>query len=509
MFEKQKLINIQKQVKLLKDKNKKSDETIYFFASDKLEENYLFIPFIISLIKNNIKIQIIMKNENFLIKNFYTYFYIDEFIYLKSQKNFILFLNPLNLLNFIYLIKDKLFKIIKNSILSTTLKNLRVGKLNYFHPNHLYLYFLNLIKSLFFFNIIHNNFMKNNPSFLFCVDKGYMPESIFYFYFLKKNKLTFTINTGHQNNKLVLKKFDINNFNDHPISIDIYNWNKIKNNNLSDEHKSKLFNEIDYCYNSGLWYNEVGTQHFSQNNVKILRENFFDNNNPIGVVFPHILWDGTFFWGEDIYETYKDWLINTYQLCGKNNHINWLFKIHPGNIVKNNRIGKKNNISAEEYELSYLTKFNNIKLIKPNSKYSSNDLLKIAKYCITVRGTIGLEAAARGLITITGGTGRYDNRGFTIDPKNKEEYKKIMSNIHELEDPKLNSTNLAQNFLYFLFFKRTLDTELINFRYLMDDTATLKIKISDNLNNNNLFDFKEIINITKWIRNNNKDYINY
>ena len=52
-------------------------------------------------------------------------------------------------------------------------------------------------------------------------------------------------------------------------------------------------------------------------------------------------------------------------------------------------------------------------------------------YCLTVRGTVGLEAACRGIPVLTGGTGRYDRKGFTIDSATPQQYLERIARLQE------------------------------------------------------------------------------
>ena len=48
--------------------------------------------------------------------------------------------------------------------------------------------------------------------------------------------------------------------------------------------------------------------------------------------------------------------------------------------------------------------------------------------CITVRGTVGIEVAAKEKLLITCGSGRYDRLGFSLDFNNKGKYLNYLKN---------------------------------------------------------------------------------
>ena len=53
--------------------------------------------------------------------------------------------------------------------------------------------------------------------------------------------------------------------------------------------------------------------------------------------------------------------------------------------------------------------------IPAESPISTFSFFGVMDYCLTVRGTIGIEAARMGIPVLTAGTGRYDRKGFTIN----------------------------------------------------------------------------------------------
>ena len=44
--------------------------------------------------------------------------------------------------------------------------------------------------------------------------------------------------------------------------------------------------------------------------------------------FP-IFWDGTFFYGNDLFINYEEWFKQTLKFAEKNRNINWIIKSHP------------------------------------------------------------------------------------------------------------------------------------------------------------------------------------
>ena len=102
----------------------------------------------------------------------------------------------------------------------------------------------------------------------------------------------------------------------------------------------------------------------------------------------------------------------------------------------------------------------------------------MADFCITVRGTSGLEMAAFGKSVITTGTRRYEAKGFTIDPKNREEYVNTLKHLQVIPAPTLEQIALAKRYAHAIFVMKPITfTSLIPRRR----TGAKKVLASDDL----------------------------
>ena len=202
---------------------------------------------------------------------------------------------------------------------------------------------------------------------------------------------------------------------------------------------------------------------------------------------------------------YQEWFYETYKIALKNKEVNWIFKLHPSNKTKNIR----DNIKIDEPpEIKYIKKNfgkipEHIKIIDEDFPYSSFNLYSLLDFCITVRGTTGLECALFEKPVITAGTGKYSNKGFTYDFENKEQYLKTLLNLPNLPDKKIDFL-LARKYSYYALLKKPFKIEFSNVKFEKNISAKLKNNIrvnsyEDFINSN---DVKKIIN---WIRSNKND----
>ena len=99
---------------------------------------------------------------------------------------------------------------------------------------------------------------------------------------------------------------------------------------------------------------------------------------------------------------------------------------------------------------------------------------------------------------MTAGTGRYHGLGFSIDSQTKKEYKSRLLNIEKNKRYSAKK-KLAIKYASTLFFKKTLYTKSVDFVYLKNNSADIRISNSNHVKNFNIH--KDISLVKKWIGN--------
>lgn len=309
---------------------------------------------------------------------------------------------------------------------------------------------------------------KFEPDLFVCTDKGYSPKGELFDNCLSSGIDSVSWDIGHRSNSLLLKRFTFENRDQHNTTLSPELWELVRNLNWSDAYAEQLNAERLDCYATGEWYSVAGTQVNKRfMDPDEIRQNLgLDPRKKTAVIFPHILWDATLFWGKSLYPNYEDWLIETVRAACKNDQVNWVIKIHPAHIGKGLREGFK----VEPAEAKALAKHigqlpPHVFMIPAESSMSTYSLFELMDYCITVRGSVGIEAAMLGIPVLTAGEGCYDNKGFTIDSESREEYLEKVSRIHTI--PRLSPTEqeLAQRFAYGYFILRILRLTTVDIQY--------------------------------------------
>tara|TARA_B100000989_G_scaffold264707_1_gene217229 strand:- start:2102 stop:3745 length:1644 start_codon:yes stop_codon:yes gene_type:complete len=466
---------------------------------------------IISINQLGYRIIVILSSPNQVIEKMYRKLGVSSFIYYYE------FLNRE--------LHKSLFKIFKKNItqdhfLELKYKDVEVGKISTstlmrknlvsrfdIDGTDFYLVTEALSQSMFFSDFAEEIIKKYKPVMVCFMDRGYSPEGeIFNFAILNKIPTT-ELHVGHKSGLLLFKKYFSSNRNMHYASLSKKTWNRVSGLNLGEKKKFVL-NELESCYQEGSWYDEVGTQF---NKKDFSKQELYEkyNLNPklkTVVVFSHIFWDATFFFGKDIFFDYQEWLIQTIKKLSFNKNINCLIKLHPAHAVKNNRNSKVGSFEKQIIleELKVLP--NHIKIIDYKDRITTLSLLKHIDYCITVRGTVGIESACLGVPVLLAGTGRYDHLGFTIDHNNKKEYFNSLLNIHKIKKYDKRKINLAIKYAYSLLFERNIETKILNFKYRQDSSASLMVRIEDE--SDDIYDRNEIKKLMYWLQNKDEDFLN-
>lgn len=393
------------------------------------------------------------------------------------------------------------------SAASTVLRHLRLGELSLEDPRVRELLERYVATGLKYALAARRIMARHSPDLVVFSDKGYNRNGMLFDYSVSQGVDTITWNAAHKSNVLMLKRYRPETRDDHPSSLSDQSWEEIQRMTWAESYSESIATEIQACYQSGDWYSEVGTQFNKEiSNPEELRSHLeLDPDKKTAVIFPHILWDGTFFWGTDLFASYEEWLVETVKAAAANPALNWVIKIHPANVVKDARdghLGKPSELLAVERVLPSLP--DHIKIISADSAVNTLTLIKCMDFCVTVRGTAGIEAAMFGKLVVTAGTGRYDCRGFTLDPQSKHDYLQLLGELHKQEPPSAKQIELAQRYAWGVFISRPLEMETARFYYEKNASASIRVEIGANAPE--MLDSANDLNrLAKWFDDPSKD----
>jgi hypothetical protein len=278
----------------------------------------------------------------------------------------------------------------------------------------------------------------------------------------------------HRSNALMLKRYRLDNRDLHHGSISDQTWAWLQDMPWTAADREALAREFHDNYAGGDWYSRGATaRNKSILPAAALRSRLrLDPAKKTAIIFPHVVWDATLFWGTDLFANYEDWLVETVRAAAGNDRVNWIIKIHPVHEQKKALKGyheQPAELTAIANRVGPLP--DHVKVIPADTDINTYSLFAIMDYCLTVRGTVGIEAASLGRRVLTAGTGRYDHRGFTTDSETRAEYLARLAAIDTLPPLAPAERELAERFAYGAFMLRPLPLSTISLEFDQSEKA--------------------------------------
>ncbi len=339
-------------------------------------------------------------------------------------------------------------------VLSTIVRTLRHGSVEFTDPNVMSLLRRWLPRSMQLSLAAEMIIDRAKPQMALFLEKGYSPYGEIFDVAVNRGVNVIQFLHSHRSDALVLKRYTEKNRHIHPFSLSPESMKRIEQMPWTAQQESDLMQELRGRYEEGTWFNrkylQVGKK--LKNAVEIREQLSLDPAKKTAVIFSHVLWDATFFFGKNLFEDYEQWLIETVKAASSNRAVNWVIKIHPDYVWKMKQLGdsaRPRDLIALGAEIGELPK--HIKILMPETDISTFSLFDVTDYCLTVRGTIGIEMPCFGIPVFTAGTGRYSGLGFTIDSDSREEYLAKLARIQEFPRLSEEQTLLARKHAYSLF----------------------------------------------------------
>ncbi|MSP50822.1 MAG: hypothetical protein EXQ91_00260 [Alphaproteobacteria bacterium] len=359
-------------------------------------------------------------------------------------------------------------------IASTVVRTLRVGTLD---PNSTHRPFVRdaLVQSLTALRAGRAALDALSPDCALFNEKGYTPAGELYDLCLERGIDAVHWAGSHDAGSLVFKRYTKQTHDNHTYALDPATWAWVKARPWSAAHDAEALAEIEGHYHSGAFFSRVELQKgkLLVGVDEVRRALALDPTKKTAVIFSHIFYDATFFYGRSLYADYEQWLVETVRAAIENPQINWIVKLHPVNVWRAKMDGMPMRLLEMEALERALGKLPaHIKLMLPDTPINTFALFPVIDYGITVRGTVGIELAACGIPVITAGTGRYEGLGFTIDPATRSAYQAILSGLHELPRLDARAVELARRYALAVFRERPFKLQSFRVTYNLPRVAS-------------------------------------
>lgn len=330
------------------------------------------------------------------------------------------------------------------------------GRLNLNDPLTLDMFKSEFRRSIHSVLIAEEYFKKNPFQKLLIRDSGYTPNGAIFEVALREGVDCVVFEVGQRRGTWTFKRYTRDSKGLHYFSLSPSTWDRIRNLPWTSEDDEKLQLEFTGRYKPDSTEDTRRLQSGKQmKSPQVMREELgLDPQKKTAVIFSHVAWDAAFFFGTCLFDDFEDWLFQTVQFVAQEcQMMNWIVKVHPFNVFKLRRESVQ-----ETSEMRLLRPLfplpDHVKIMQADTNINTQSLFPLVDYVLTVNGTVGMEFPCYGVPAVVAGTGRYNGRGFTIDPKTKEEYLATLKNLHTV--PRLNDEvkQLARKHFYSLMVGR-------------------------------------------------------
>lgn len=173
------------------------------------------------------------------------------------------------------------------------------------------------------------------------------------------------------------------------------------------------------------------------------------DDRPVILLATNVLGDSLTLGRQVFSKTMADWVEKTVRYFVDRQDVQLVIRVHPGEMLTHGT-SMVDVIKAALGEVPA-----HIRLIEPDEKVNTYDILDITDLGLVYSTTVGLEMAMRGIPVITAGQTHYRKRGFTSDPETWEMYFSLLDEkLGDLHAAQLTQeqVELAWRYAYLFFF---------------------------------------------------------
>jgi len=201
-----------------------------------------------------------------------------------------------------------------------------------------------------------------------------------------------------------------------------------------------------------------------------------DIEKPIISLFTNVTADSAHWYPSKLFNNILDWVFYTIDYFLDYPELQLIIRSHPS---ERSGIGSRQPV-ANEINKKYKSLPQNIKLISPESRFSSYSILDMTNVALIYASTVGLEATIMGIPTILIANASYSS-DFTFNPTSKGEYNKLLNNLFDLKvDKKMQDQ--AINAAYEIWFESQIKFDLVGIKNHVDsDGLKLNYRKYDDL----------------------------
>lgn len=206
-----------------------------------------------------------------------------------------------------------------------------------------------------------------------------------------------------------------------------------------------------------------------------------NSDKKIFCLFTNIAWDA--FLGADYanFENMLEWLNETIKVFLKKPDVALIIKAHPAEIYHKTPEKYRVRKAVEKFDLT-----ENILLIAENESVKPFWLYDKIDVGLIHISTVAIEMALRDIPVLSSGAGGHNaDKGFTLDPKSKDEYFELLNGLIEGSNNFKPDISIAKKYMFYRFFREALPLDTIELTNLstikkLDLDAGNKLRPNEN-----------------------------
>jgi hypothetical protein len=283
-------------------------------------------------------------------------------------------------------------------------------------------------------------------------DSGYTPNGAIYEVALNRGVDCVVLEFGQRRSTWIFKRYTPQTKMQHYFSLSAPTWQRLKDKPWTPAEDAALNQEFSGRYrpDSTDDTRRLQTGKKLKTPAEVRTQLGLDPAKKTAVIFSHVAWDATFFYGTCLFNDFEDWLFQTVQFVAQHcPHINWVVKVHPFNVFK-----LQFETVTETSEMRLLAPLmllpDHVRILHADTDINTQSLFPTVDYVLTVNGTVGMEFPCFGIPALVAGTGRYNGLGFTIEPPTREAYFEALRTLHTVPRLTTEAIHLARRHFYYL-----------------------------------------------------------
>ena len=173
------------------------------------------------------------------------------------------------------------------------------------------------------------------------------------------------------------------------------------------------------------------------------------DDRPVILLATNVLGDSLTLGRQVFSNSMAEWVEKTVRYFANRQDVQLVIRVHPGEVLTHGT----SMVTVIKAALGDIPA--HIRLIEPDEKINTYDILDITRLGLVYSTTVGLEMAMRGIPVIIAGQTHYRNRGFTCDPTSWDLYFSMLEEkLRDLESAQLTQkqVELAWRYAYLFFF---------------------------------------------------------